>query len=228
MERLQLPNNDWNQIFLRSETLDEVSLALSLKSRKKNIYPSNPLLPFAYTPFNSVKVVILGQDPYCKPGQANGLAFSVNKKEKIPSSLKNIYKELVRDLDIPMPAHGDLSDWAKQGVLLLNTVLTVEEGKPLSHSGLGWEEFTREIIRLLSFEIKPIFLLWGNKAYETFVGAVGKDRIKECTFMRASHPSGNSEFAWAPVPFKGCGHFSKTNNILRSSGMTPIDWTIYS
>jgi uracil-DNA glycosylase len=171
------------------------------------------------TPFDQVKVVILGQDPYHGFGQAHGLCFSVQHGTAIPPSLVNIYKELQRDLGIAPPAHGCLTHWAEQGVLLLNAVLTVEEGKAGAHQGKGWEGFTDHVVETLNREREHlVFLLWGS--YAQAKGKVidtGKHRV-----LKAPHPSPLS----AHRGFIGCGHFSKTNEYLVRHGMTPIDWAL--
>lgn len=169
------------------------------------------------TPLDQVKVVILGQDPYHGPGQAHGLCFSVQKGVRLPPSLQNIFKEISRDLKIPAPKTGDLSGWAKQGVLLLNAVLTVEQGKAASHQGCGWERFTDEIIRILSERDEPIvFLLWGSFAQSK----AKMIRVPPHVVLKCAHPSPLS----AHNGFFGCGHFSKTNVVLKSWGKKEIDW----
>lgn len=172
-----------------------------------------------YTPYDQVKVVILGQDPYHGPGQAHGLCFSVAKGIKPPPSLVNIFKELQRDLGLAIPTHGCLEHWARQGVLLLNTVLTVEAGQPQSHAALGWETFTDAIIASLNQHTTPIvFLLWGSAAQKK---AALIDTRKH-VILRAPHPSPLS----AHRGFLGCGHFSQTNKILGANGQQPIDWSL--
>ncbi len=168
--------------------------------------------------YDDVKVVILGQDPYHEVSQANGLAFSVTKEVKIPPSLVNIYKELKDDLGIEIANHGDLTKWAKQGVLLLNNVLTVEEGKANSHKGLGWETFTLNVIRYLNEREKPmVFILWGKNAIEK------KKYIDDRHLVLTSvHPSPLSAYRG----FFGSKPFSKTNEFLIANGMEPIDWRI--
>ena len=185
----------------------------------KTIYPP-PRRIFAAldaTPFERVKVVILGQDPYHGPGQAHGLCFSVLPGVPIPPSLANIFAELERDLGIPRPAHGCLLPWAHQGVLLLNAVLTVERGKPGSHQGRGWEGFTDAIIEHINRERAGIvFLLWGSPAQS-------KGRLIDAQrhrVLKAPHPSPLS----AHRGFLGCRHFSQTNQWLSEHGETPIDW----
>ena len=171
------------------------------------------------TPFDQVKVVILGQDPYHGPGQAHGLCFSVQPGVAVPPSLRNMYVELQRDLGFSPPRHGCLTRWAEQGVLLLNAVLTVEEGKAGAHAGKGWEGFTDRVIEALATEREHlVFLLWG--AYAQAKGKVidtGKHRV-----LKAPHPSPLS----AHRGFIGCGHFSKTNEYLVRHGKTPIDWRL--
>jgi len=175
---------------------------------------------FSFTDLSDVKIVILGQDPYHGPNQANGFAFSINQNEKIPPSLKNIYKELESSLDgFKAPQHGDLSSWAKQGVLLLNTVLTVQRGKAHSHAKLGWETFTDAVISAIN-ERNPhcVFLLWGAHAQ-----AKGSsiDRNKHLV-LEAVHPSPLSAYRG----FFGCNHFVMANNWLRTNNIGSIDWQI--
>ncbi|MFD9626183.1 uracil-DNA glycosylase [Peribacillus muralis] len=172
-----------------------------------------------YTPYESVKVVILGQDPYHGPDQAHGLSFSVKPEVRIPPSLRNIYKELQADLGYEVPDHGYLVDWAKKGVLLLNTVLTVREGEAHSHRGKGWESFTNQVIRLLNDRKKPVvFILWGKPA-QTKIPLIDESRHKIITSV---HPSPLS----ASRGFFGSRPFSKTNQLLLEMGEAPIDWKI--
>ncbi|PTY36144.1 uracil-DNA glycosylase [Saccharospirillum sp. MSK14-1] len=169
------------------------------------------------TPFESVKVVILGQDPYHGPGQAHGLSFSVQAGIKPPPSLVNIYKELEQDVGISRPNHGDLSGWARQGVLLLNSVLTVEQGNAGAHQGKGWESFTDAVIERLNRERDQlVFMLWGSYAQKKgrFI-----DRDRHCV-LQAPHPSPLS----AHRGWFGSGHFSAANVYLRGTGQAPIDW----
>jgi len=175
---------------------------------------------FAVTPFEQVKVVIIGQDPYHGPNQAHGLSFSVKPGVKIPPSLSNIYKELAQDIDgFVIPDHGYLLSWAEQGVLLLNTVLTVEAGKAHSHKHLGWEKFTDKVIEVLnSHGNNIVFLLWGAHAQKK--GSV-IDRNKH-SVLTAPHPSPLS----AHRGFLGCRHFSTTNNFLIQQGKQPINWQL--
>lgn len=192
--------------------------------RKKGIliYPEQHDIfnAFKLTPFSAVKVVILGQDPYHGPGQAHGLCFSVKHGAAIPPSLRNIFLELSTDIpNFVIPEHGCLEAWAKQGVLLLNTVLTVEAGRPQSHAGLGWEIFTDSVICALNEKKeKLVFLLWGNPAQKK---ANLIDESKHY-ILRAAHPSPLS----AARGFLGCRHFSKTNKILFDNGLTPINWQL--
>ena len=174
---------------------------------------------FELCPLDKVKVVILGQDPYHGEGQAHGLCFSVQPGVRPPPSLVNIYKELESDLGIPRPRHGFLESWAKQGVLLLNSVLTVEMGQAAAHQGKGWEPFTDEIIRIVNAKTEPVvFLLWGAYAQKK-AAFVDADRH---LVLKAAHPSPLS----AHNGFLGCRHFSKANAFLEANGQTPIDWTL--
>jgi uracil-DNA glycosylase len=188
----------------------------------KIIYPPRPLIfnAFNQTPFNKVKVVILGQDPYHNPGQAHGLSFSVPTGIKPPPSLGNIFKEIQNDLGIAMPAgYGNLTQWAAQGVLLLNAILTVRANEPASHAKIGWMNFTDTVITKISDEKKGvIFLLWGKFAQEKQLLI---DETKHFV-LKAAHPSPFS----ADRDFFGCKHFSKTNDLLTEQGLAPIDWKL--
>ncbi|HEY4788170.1 MAG TPA: uracil-DNA glycosylase [Bacteroidales bacterium] len=188
---------------------------------KYEVYPPGSLIfnAFNKTPFDQVKVVLLGQDPYHGPGQAHGLCFSVPNGITPPPSLVNIFKEIHDDLGLPVPNHGNLEAWARQGVLLLNATLTVQANKPLSHQNKGWEIFTDRVIQVLSEKKKGlVFLLWGRnaKAKETLI-----DGTKHF-ILKAAHPSPYS----AESGFFGCRHFSKTNEILEKQSLSPIDWRI--
>jgi len=189
------------------------------KSANKIIYPSpeNILAALKLTPLDKTKVVILGQDPYHGSGQANGLAFSVAKDIAIPPSLSNIFKEIKSDLNINAPNNGDLTFWANQGVLLLNSVLTVEKSSPASHANKGWEEFTNRIIEILNVKQDIVFLLWGNYAQKKG-SIINQKRHK---VLKAPHPSPLS----AHRGFFGCRHFSKVNEYLQDQGKTEIKWT---
>ncbi len=187
--------------------------------KKSSIYPKGKHIFNAlnHTPVSKVRVVILGQDPYHGPGQAHGLCFSVPRGVTPPPSLRNIFKEIHTDLDLPMPSHGDLTHWAEQGVFLLNTVLTVRKGAPASHRGQGWEQFTDEVIEVLGKRSAPIiFLLWGSFAQAKVIS--GKHHI----ILKAPHPSPLSAYRG----FLGCRHFSKTNEYLRSWKQEEIDWSL--
>jgi uracil-DNA glycosylase len=191
------------------------------KAAGKRIFPKGAewFRAMDLTPLNKVRVVILGQDPYHGPGQAHGLCFSVKPGVPPPPSLVNIYKELQSDLGIERPRHGFLAHWAQQGVLLLNSVLTVEMAKAASHQGKGWERFTDAVIRLVNAKEEPVvFLLWGAYAQKK---AAFVDTSKHLV-MKAAHPSPLS----AHNGFLGCRHFSKCNAFLESKGLPPIDWSL--
>lgn len=200
----------------------ELESWLNFEYQNKIIYPKpeNVFNALNLVKYNDVKVVIIGQDPYHNPNQAHGLSFSVENDVAIPPSLKNIYKELHDDMGCYIPNNGNLTKWAKQGVLLLNSVLTVEKNKPNSHKNKGWEQITGKVVELLNQRVDPvIFLLWGSNAK-----AIGKniDRNKHYV-LEAVHPSPMSanQGGWF-----GCHHFSKTNEILKKLNKTPIDWQI--
>jgi uracil-DNA glycosylase len=187
--------------------------------KNKIIYPdlSHVMRAFQLTKFNQIKVVILGQDPYHGPNQAQGLAFSVPREIKLPPSLKNIFKELASDLQIKTPLHGDLSSWAQQGVLLLNTTLTVEQGHAFAHAKYGWQIFTDRVIEIISQEREHvIFLLWGAPA-QNKLKLIDQKRHH---VLMAPHPSPLS----AHRGFLGCRHFSQVNTILNQNNNSPIQW----
>lgn len=187
------------------------------------IYPPGPEIfaAFDHTPFEAVKVVILGQDPYHGPGQAHGLCFSVRPGVPVPPSLQNIFKEIQRDLGVAPPDHGCLTPWAERGVLLLNATLTVERGRAGAHQGRGWEGFTDAAIDALNREREGlVFMLWGSYAQKK--GAL-IDRSRHCV-LRAPHPSPLS----AHRGFMGCGHFSAANAYLQAHGQAPVDWSLPS
>ncbi len=199
---------------------NELKQFLVQEKKQFLIYPPGPQIFSAFnrTPFSKVKVVIIGQDPYHGPGQANGLCFSVAEGIKSPPSLKNIFKELNTDLGIPIPYSGNLEPWADQGVLLLNAVLTVRANTPGSHQKKGWEIFTDAVIKAISDNKKGVvFLLWGNFAHTK--EALIND--KKHFILKAAHPSPLARGA-----FFGCKHFSKTNRILETESIAPIDWRI--
>lgn len=216
--------NDWD-IYLKEEYekpyfLDLVNFVKE-EYRKKEIYPpQNEIFnAFRHTPYRNVKVVILGQDPYHGYGEAEGLSFSVKNGIRKPPSLKNIFKELESDLNIPFPEHSSLIPWTEQGVLLLNSVLTVEANLAASHKGHGWEIFTDKVIEILNKKEEPIvFILWGNfaKAKKSLI------TNKNHYIIESAHPSPFS----ANNGFFGSKPFSKTNNFLISKGLTPINWNI--
>lgn len=199
-------------------------IALHIKTEKsqgKIIYPPGSLIfnAFNTTPFDNVKVVILGQDPYHGPGQAHGLCFSVQHGVPPPPSLINIFKELLEDVGVPIPGHGNLTHWAEQGVFLLNASLTVRAAEPMSHSKIGWATFTDEVIKKISaLKEHVVFILWGKFAQEK------KLLIDETKhgILKSAHPSPLS----AHAGFFGCKHFSKANEYLMSKGIDPIDWKL--
>jgi uracil-DNA glycosylase len=189
------------------------------------VYPPSPLIfqAFQETPFDQVKVVLIGQDPYHGPGQAHGLSFSVPCGIKPPPSLKNIFKELVEDTKNPMPTTGCLRAWAKQGVLLLNATLTVRESAPASHYGKGWESFTDAVVQKLADRKDPvIFVLWGRNAQEKVAKIMERPLSTKHAVLKAAHPSPFS----AHSGFFGCRHFSKINYFLEKWGKTPISWKV--
>ena len=191
------------------------------EKKQHTIYPrgSDIFNAFNFTPFKKIKVVILGQDPYHGNGQAHGLSFSVPDGVKQPPSLKNIFKELAKDLQIPIAETGNLTSWAKQGVLLLNATLTVRSKKAGSHQKKGWEKFTDAIIQKISTEKEGvIFLLWGRFAQDK-MKLIDKNKHQ---ILTAPHPSPFSAYSG----FFGCKHFSKTNAILKEKGLIEINWTI--
>ena len=216
----------WKEVlkneFTKPYFLEIVTFLKIEKNAGKIIYPPGPLIfnAFNQTPFNKVRVVIIGQDPYHNPGQAHGLSFSVPNGIKPPPSLVNIYKEIQKDVGIPMPAgYGNLTNWAQQGVLLLNAILTVRANEPASHSKIGWMNFTDTVISKISDEKKGvIFLLWGKFAQEKQLLI---DETKHFV-LKAAHPSPFS----ADKGFFGCKHFSKANELLTDQGLPPINWKL--
>lgn len=216
--------NSWTEI-LKAEAeqsyFRQITAAVQRDAKNNEVYPPHNKIfeAFKLTPLNKVKAIILGQDPYHGPGQAHGLSFSVQKGIAIPPSLQNIYKELKADLNIDPPNHGCLEDWAKQGVLLLNSMLTVRKHEPGSHKSFGWETFTNNIISHLNQIKRPlVFILWGAYAKSK------RDLILNewhCA-LESSHPSPFS----AHTGFFGSKPFSKTNDFLIQSGQEPIDWKI--
>lgn len=213
----------WKEVlkheFTKPYFLQIVTHLKTERASGRQIYPPGPQIfqAFDSTPFQEVKVVILGQDPYHGPGQAHGLCFSVPDGVPPPPSLVNIYKELHADIGMPIPRTGNLMKWAKQGVFLLNAVLTVRANEPASHAKIGWMDFTDAVIRKISDQKKGVvFLLWGRFAQE-------KQILIDATkhhVLKAAHPSPFS----ADKGFFGCRHFSTTNQLLMAQGISPIDW----
>ena len=208
---------EFDQLYMRQLK----QFLLQQKQQGKVIYPASKQIfnAFNSAPLDQVKVVILGQDPYHGPGQAHGLCFSVQPGVALPPSLKNIVKELQRDLQCPLPSNGCLQAWADQGVLLLNATLTVEQGRAGSHQNQGWEQFTdRAIERLNKAREGVVFMLWGSYAQKK---AALLDEQRHLV-LKAPHPSPLS----AHRGFLGCGHFSRANDFLRSQGQTPVNWCL--
>lgn len=221
---MKIIGNDWDDVLgeeFDKEYYQQLRRFLDAEYKSKTIYP---LPQFIYTalkltPYKDTKVVILGQDPYHEPNQAHGLAFSVNKGVMVPPSLQNIYKELHDDLGCSIPNHGFLISWAKQGVLLLNTVLTVQAHRANSHRGQGWEELTDTIIRKINAKDEPVvFILWGSNARSKKTFITNKKHL----ILESVHPSPLSAYNG----FFGSRPFSKTNNFLIANGEDPIDWQI--
>jgi uracil-DNA glycosylase len=216
-------HKSWKKVLdeqFNSDYFSELKHFLLNEKEKHLIYPPGNLIFAALnrTPFDRIKVVIIGQDPYHGPGQANGLCFSVSPGIRKPPSLVNVFKELRDDLGIPIPQDGNLESWADQGVLLLNATLTVRAGTAGSHQKKGWEKFTDSIIKAISDNKKGIiFLLWGNFA-QTKANLIHSDKH---FILKAAHPSPLARGA-----FFGCKHFSKTNKILEHQGILPINWRI--
>ncbi|HET7268906.1 MAG TPA: uracil-DNA glycosylase [Oleiagrimonas sp.] len=223
-ERLQLEASWKSRLGDYFERPDMQALRAFLLEEKragKQVYPSGAdiFAAFEHTPFDAVKVVILGQDPYHGPGQAHGLCFSVQPDVRVPPSLVNVFAEIERDMNVPRPDHGWLVPWADRGVLLLNSVLTVEGGRAGAHRGKGWEGFTDAAIDHLNRERDAlVFLLWGSYAQ-------AKGRLVDESrhlVLRAPHPSPLSAYRG----FIGCGHFSAVNRYLQERGQAPIDWSL--
>ncbi len=215
-------NNDWDALFnqeIEKEYLQKIRYFLAKEYKEKTIYPKkeNIFAAFKTTSLENTKVVILGQDPYHGPGQAMGYSFSVPSTCPLPPSLQNMYKELSAEYNQPVNRTGDLTDWAKQGVLLMNTILTVEEHKPLSHQNIGWQNFTDEALRLLDQKEGPVvFLLWGSKAIQS------KKLLKNPNhlILTSPHPSPLSAYRG----FFGNNHFKLANEYLIKNNETPIQW----
>lgn len=224
---------DWRPVldqFLASDTARQLGCYMQARlASGAIIYPPQPFRALALTPLTQVKVVILGQDPYHGPGQAEGLAFSVAPGVKLPPSLRNMFKEIARDPLLradarPVPTDGSLVRWAQQGVLLLNTCLTVEAGQPASHAQRGWEVLTDAIVKAVAGQAKPVvFLLWGAHAQaKQRLIAVGGAPVGHLV-LAANHPSPLSALR-PPTPFLGCGHFGLANAFLQQHGVSPIAW----
>ncbi|MBE5040015.1 uracil-DNA glycosylase [Ructibacterium gallinarum] len=216
--------NEWDDI-LKDEFQKPYYLRLrsilAQEYRTRTIYPDmyDIFNALRYTSYSDVKAVILGQDPYHGPGQAHGLCFSVKRGVEPPPSLKNIFQEIQNELGIAPPAHGELTCWAKQGVLLLNTALTVRAGQANSHRGIGWEIFTDQIISLLNQRQQPmVFLLWGANAKQKRALITNPSHL----ILSCAHPSPLSAYHG----FFGCGHFKACNDFLSARGITPIDWSV--
>ena len=216
--------NEWDELLKEEFQKDyylRLRAILAKEYRERKIFPDmyDIFNALKYTSYSDVKAVIIGQDPYHGEGQAHGLCFSVKKGVQIPPSLKNMYKELAEDTGFVPPNHGELVSWAKQGVLMLNAVLTVREGQANSHKGLGWENFTDKVIELVNMREKPVvFLLWGGNARQKKALITNPNHL----VLEAAHPSPLSAYNG----FFGCRHFSKANEFLKSVGMSPIDWTL--
>ena len=216
--------NSWDEI-LKEEFNKDYYLKLRefLKGEygKYTVYPpmNDIFNSLKYADYSGLKAVIIGQDPYHEPGQAHGLAFSVKKGNRIPPSLQNIYKELESDLGIPPAGHGELTAWARQGVLLLNNALTVRQGAANSHRGKGWEQLTDAIIEKVNLKKEPVvYLLWGANAREKTKLINNPNHL----ILTAAHPSPISAYNG----FFGCRHFSKANEFLKSKGVSEIDWRV--
>lgn len=209
-------NNEFSKDYFKN-----LEAFLDIEYSTKKIFPpkENIFSAFNVTSFESVKVVIIGQDPYHGAGQAHGLCFSVLPPTKIPPSLRNIYKEIHRDLNIPIPVNGELTQWAEEGVLLLNSILTVEEAKPMAHQKKGWEQFTTEVIKILNEKKENlVFLAWGAPA----IAKVAQVDQARHLVLTSVHPSPLS----AHRGFLGCGHFSKCNDYLIKNKIKPVSWLI--
>ena len=217
--------NDWAPLL---EEEFQKTYYLELRDFLKEEYKNHTIHPemhdifnaLHYTSYENTRVVLIGQDPYHGPHQAHGLSFSVQKGVKVPPSLRNIYKELQDDLGIEPPSHGYLKKWADEGVLLLNTVLTVREKQPASHRGKGWEQFTNKVIELVNEKTDPVvFILWGRHAQEKEVFLTNEQHH----IIKSPHPSPFS----ANRGFFGSNPFSKTNEFLKANGREPVDWEIH-
>src|SRR5690554_718520 len=216
--------NNWDNLLnfkYNKDYFKNLMEILSQEEKKYKIYPKRDEIfqAFKLTDYDKIKCVIIGQDPYYGAGQANGLAFAVNRGVKIPPSLQNIYKELNSDLSIPIPNHGDLSNWAKNGVFLLNSTLTVRENQANSHRNIGWQRFTDEVIRLINLKNENVvFILWGRFAQSKQSLITNKKHL----ILTGAHPSPLSCYNG----FFGKKYFSKTNDFLEKNGIKPINWRL--
>ena len=215
-------DKSWHNVLKKEFSKDYFKKLISIiinEYNNKDIFPPYNLIfnAFNLTKLKKIKVVIIGQDPYHETGQANGLCFSVSNKQEIPPSLRNIFKELKDDMNINTPNNGSLNNWAKEGVFLLNTILTVESGRANSHKGIGWGTFTDSVIKIINLKMNNIvFLLWGKHAHD-------KENLinsNKHLILKASHPSPLSSYR----SFFGCKHFSKTNKYLLDNGKKVIKW----
>ncbi|MBP3852289.1 MAG: uracil-DNA glycosylase [Erysipelotrichaceae bacterium] len=215
-------NNDWDALFqqeIQKEYLNKINYFLAREYKTKQIYPpkENIFQAFLTTSLENTKVVIVGQDPYHGPNQAHGYCFSVQPQVPCPPSLQNIYREIASEFHTEVHRTGDLTDWAQQGVLLLNAILTVERGKPLSHAQIGWQNFTNEALRWINKKEGPVvFLLWGSKAKDAMKYLDNPDHL----ILTSAHPSPLSAYRG----FFGNNHFIKANEYLVKHGQTPINW----
>ena len=217
--------SEWHSWFIENGLIEKIQYMSKSIDEKRcrgvRVFPPENQVFRAWecTPLEKIKVVIIGQDPYHGLGQANGLAFSVNKGISLPPSLRNIFSEIQRDIPGTKLLQGDLTSWARQGVFLINTILSVEEGKPLSHKHLGWKSITMATIKRIAQQKNPVvFMLWGSKAQDLL-----KDiEIKNHVVLTSSHPSPLSVYRG----FAGCSHFSQANLFLQSNGIKEIDWGI--
>lgn len=216
--------NEWDELLkdeFQKEYYQKLRAVLANEYKTHTVYPDmyDIFNALKYTSYSDVKAVIIGQDPYHGPGQAHGLSFSVKRGIEPPPSLKNIFKEINDELGIAPPNHGELTSWAKQGVLMLNAVLTVRAGQANSHKGIGWETFTDKVIELLNERSKPIvFLLWGGNARRKAQLVTNPSH----KILACAHPSPLSAYNG----FFGCGHFIKCNEFLSSVGEAPINWAL--
>jgi uracil-DNA glycosylase len=214
---------DWRDSAAGQATLAAVDARLAAGA---TVYPADVLAALRLTPRASCRVLILGQDPYHGPGQAEGLAFSVPPGVARPPSLRNMHTELQRDLGLELPDHGSLRGWAAQGVLLLNTTLTVEDGRPGSHAGLGWQTLTSAVCQSLwHLEQTLVVLLWGSHAQKHWAAAVAGLGNRGHAVLACNHPSPLSARR-PPAPFVGCGHFSAANRALLDAGRAAVDWAL--